>query len=65
MTNPATGARDELGPVLPPRSAVYAQAAEIMALARLAVEFTAPGAHVDIPRALRQLDRIRAVVGEG
>ena len=58
-------AQADLGPVLPPRSAVYAQAAEIMALARLAVEFTAPGPHVDLPRALRQIERIRDVLGVG
>lgn len=53
----------DLGPVTPARAAVYAQAAEIHALARLAVEFTLPGGQVDVPRALRQFERIREVLG--
>lgn len=53
----------ELGPVLPPRGAVYSQAAEVLRLARLAAELTAHGGEIDIPRALRQFERIRAVLG--
>ena len=57
-------AQIELGPVLPSRLAVYGAAVELLALARLAVEFTAPGPHVDLPRAVRQLTRARVLLGE-
>lgn len=55
--------QDDIGPVTPARAAVYAQAAEIHALARLAVEFTLPGPNADVLRAQRQLARIREVLG--
>lgn len=60
-----SAANDETGPNLPPRGAVYAQAAEVYALARLAMENTLSGGHTDIPRALRQLEQIRIVLGKG
>lgn len=53
----------ELGPTTPPRLQVYAMAVEIHTLARLAVEFTAPGPSVDVPRALKQIARMREVLG--
>ena len=57
------GVQQDLGPVTPPRAAVYAQATELQALARLAVEFTVPGPGADVPRALRQIARMRDVLG--
>lgn len=56
--------RDDLGPVLPSRVAVHQQAREIVELGRLAMEFTALGPMCDLRRALVQLDRIRALLGE-
>ena len=55
---------EELGPVLPSRAQVYAQAAEIMALARIAVDCACLGHRVDLPRALAQFDKMRAVLGD-
>lgn len=55
----------ELGPVLPSRIDVHHQAVELSALARLAVEFTVAGRGVDVPRALRQFERMRAILGLG
>lgn len=52
----------DLGPTTPPRLQVYAMAVEIHTLARLAVEFTAPGPSVDVPRALKQIERMREVL---
>lgn len=54
--------RAELGPVLPPREAVYNQAHEIAQLAKLAMELTTPG-QSDLPRAVAQLDKIRVLLG--
>ena len=56
-------AQAELGPVLPPRCAVRADAVELLALARLATELTTPGPQQDLGRALRQFERMRAVLG--
>lgn len=56
-------AQDELGPVLPPRGEIYAIAAELLALARLAVEFSCAGAHSDLPRAVKKLNEARALLG--
>jgi len=53
----------ELGPQLRPRTAVYVQAVELLALARLAVEFSTSGPTLDLARAEKQIIRIRAVVG--
>lgn len=58
-------AQSEIGPSAPSRLAVYAQAAEVHALARLAVELVTPGPSVDVGRALRLLDKIRVELGEG
>ena len=55
---------EDLGPTTPSRAAIYAQAVELQALSRLAVEFTVPGPHADVPRALRQIARMREVLGE-
>lgn len=57
------GAYTELGPALPSRLAVYAMAAEVHALARIALELVTPGREIDVARAVRQIERIRAVVG--
>ena len=57
-------AGDETGPALPPRGVVYAKAAEIHALARLAMDNALQGPNADLPRALRQLEHIRLVLGE-
>lgn len=54
--------RRDLGPVLPPRGAVYNQAHEIAQLAKLAMELTTPG-NSDLPRAVAQLDKIRVLLG--
>ena len=59
------GAQSELGPALPSRFAVYAQAAELSALARLAVEFSTIGPGIDLPRAVRQFARMREILGAG
>lgn len=55
--------RRDLGPVLPPRGAVYNQAHEIAQLAKLAMELTTPG-NSDLPRAVAQLDKIRVLLGD-
>lgn len=55
--------RDDLGPALPPRAAVHAQAVELQALAARAVEFSGPGPTADLGLAVRQLERMRAVLG--
>lgn len=57
--------REELGPVLPSRVAVHQQAREIVELGRLAMECSMLGPTCDLRRALVQMDRIRALVGEG
>ena len=56
------GVQQDLGPVTPSRAAIYAQAVELSALSRLAVEFTVPGPCADVPRALRQIERMRDVL---
>ena len=57
-------AQADLGPVLPPRCKVRADAVELLALARLATELTTPGLQQDLGRALRQFERMRAVLGD-
>lgn len=62
----AQGERDafaDLGPSLPPRAEVHALAAEIQVLARRASDFSCTGHKVDLPMALKQFDRIRALLG--
>ncbi|ABD25087.1 hypothetical protein Saro_0640 [Novosphingobium aromaticivorans DSM 12444] len=46
-----------------PRWKTYAQAREIAALAQLAMECAADTPRADLPRALAQFDRIRAILG--
>jgi hypothetical protein len=58
-------AQQEIGPALPSRTEVYARAAELQALARIALDCACPGHRIDLPRALAQFDRMRAVLGEG
>ena len=58
-------ARAELGPALRPRVAVHVQAVELLALARLAVEFSTPGPMLDLARAETQIARMRAELGCG
>ncbi len=53
----------DLGPVLPSRLAVLAQARELKALADRAVEFSGSGPTADLTLALAQLERMRAVLG--
>jgi hypothetical protein len=53
----------DLGPVLPSRVAVHATAREMQALAQRAVEFSGTGTTADLVLALRQLDRMRAILG--
>lgn len=57
----------ENGPVLPPRGEVYRMACELQALARIAMELSCAGSgyrcHADLPRALRQFEKMRAVLG--
>ena len=60
-----SSAQAELGPCLPSRLTVYTAASEVLACARLAVDLALPGPAMDVPRALRQLERCRAVLGQG
>jgi len=53
----------DLGPQLPPRALVHAQARELRALAERALEFSAIGPRGDLGVALRQFDRMRALLG--
>lgn len=46
-----------------PRWKAYAQAREIAALAQLAMECASDTPQADLPRALAQFDRIRAILG--
>lgn len=55
----------DLGPRLPSRMQVYRQAEELERLARLARELATSGPHADLPRAVRQLDKARALLGGG
>jgi hypothetical protein len=64
----AQGERDafaELGPSLPPRAEVYAMAVELQIIARRMIDFSCPGPKVDLPLALKQADRARALLGPG
>ena len=60
----ATAPLHELGPVLPSRCAVHAQAVELRALAARAEEFSSTGPTADLSLALRQFDHMRAILGE-
>jgi hypothetical protein len=53
----------EIGPVLPSRTAVYMRARALEQLARLAVEFAGTGPTADLGRAVKQFERMRAVLG--
>lgn len=53
----------ELGPVLPSRLAVYERARELQALADRAVEFSGTGRTADLALALKQFERMKAVLG--
>lgn len=55
--------RDEIGPVLPPRGVIYAQAREAVTLGLRAMEMAMAGPRCDLAAAQRQLDRLRAVLG--
>jgi hypothetical protein len=54
----------EIGPVLPSRAVVRAMARELQVLAARAVEFSGSGPTADLQLALRQFERIRAILGE-
>ena len=54
----------EAGMILPSRVAVHCQARELLDLACRAVEFSGTGPTADLALALRQLDAMRAVLGE-
>lgn len=59
-------ARSDLGPTLPSRVAVHAQALELKQLAQRAIEFSGrSGQTGDLQLALRQFERMRAILGEG
>ena len=51
------------GTVRLPRWKAYAQAREIAALAQVALECSVEGPGSNLPRALAQFDRIRAILG--
>ncbi|WP_408585939.1 hypothetical protein [Novosphingobium sp.] len=55
--------QSDIGPSAQPRWRVYKLAREVQALAELARELSAEGPKCNVPRALAQLDRIRAVLG--
>lgn len=65
MSGASASALAETGPVLRPRCLIHVQAVELMALARLAVEFSTPGRTLDLVRAERQLQSMRAVLDGG
>lgn len=57
--------QSEIGPARGgvPRWKAYAQAREIAALVQVALECSADTPRADVPRALAQFDRIRAILG--
>jgi hypothetical protein len=59
----ASPARSDTGPVLPPRSAIQAQARELKALAMRAEEFAGGGPTANLAAALLQFERMRAILG--
>lgn len=54
----------DIGPTAPARWRVHTIAREIEALARVALECSTAGPRCDVPRALGQLDRMRAILGD-
>jgi len=54
---------DPLGPQLPPRMVVYQQACELQRIAQQVAELATAGPRADLPRAVRLLDKARAVLG--
>lgn len=54
----------DIAPTGRPRWRLYAHAREIEALARVAQECAQAGRGENLPRALAQFDRIRAILGE-
>lgn len=56
--------QSEIGPTAPARWRVYSAAREVSALAQSAIELAMQGPRCDVPRALAQLDRARAIVAE-
>jgi hypothetical protein len=61
----ASASLAELGPVLPSRCAVHAQAVEMVALAKRAVEFSGTWQTADLGLALKQFEHMRAILGPG
>ncbi len=57
--------QSDIGPNGVPRWKVYQQARELSALADVAMECAAQGPRQDLPRALAQFDRMRAILGNG
>ena len=55
----------EEGPVLRPRTLVYAEAREVRELATIALECCSPGPRADLARAERCMARIRGLLGCG
>ncbi|MBA3053634.1 MAG: hypothetical protein FP826_01555 [Sphingomonadales bacterium] len=58
------GAQADIGPSGPRRWQIYARAKELRALAELATALAVSGPGQDLPRALAQFDRMRAILGE-
>jgi hypothetical protein len=56
--------QSDIGPNGTPRWKVYQQARELVALADLALACAAQGPRQDLPRALAQFDRMRAILGD-
>lgn len=54
--------QSDLGPTAQPRWRVYQAARQAAALAQSAIELATEGPRCDVPRALAQLDRARAVI---
>jgi hypothetical protein len=54
----------DLGPVLPSRASIHASARELQALADRAVEFSGTGRTADLALALKQFERMKAVLGD-
>lgn len=57
--------QSDIGPNGPSRGQVFAQAIELRALAQLAATLSVKGPGQDVPRALAQFDRMRAILGDG
>ncbi|MCW1985352.1 UNVERIFIED_ORG: hypothetical protein M2348_001084 [Sphingomonas sp. R1F5B] len=54
--------QSDLGPTAPARWRVYNAARQIAALSQSAIELATEGPQCDVPRALAQLDRVRAMI---